>query len=129
MPRRELVDDLIRHTIEARFVEAMEKFYHEDVIMQENCMPPRVGRAASIARQIVARAQVGAIHEIKAGVVLIEGNRVAIEWHAEWSMPDATRVRVEEVALQQWKGDRIIHERFFYDATPMCTEKYIRAYR
>jgi hypothetical protein len=28
-------------------------------------------------------------------------------------------VRVEEVALQTWKGDRIIHERFFYDMSPL----------
>jgi hypothetical protein len=28
-------------------------------------------------------------------------------------------VRVEEVALQTWKGDRIAHERFFYDMSPL----------
>jgi hypothetical protein len=28
-------------------------------------------------------------------------------------------VRIEEIALQQWRGDRIVHERFFYDPSPV----------
>jgi len=119
MPKRELVDDLIRHTVEARFIEALEKFYHEDAVMQENGMPPRVGRAASIEHQRAAQAATTAIHEITAASVLVDGDRVMIEWHAEWSGPNAERLRIEEVALQHWQGDRIIKERFFYDPKPL----------
>jgi hypothetical protein len=29
--------------------------------------------------------------------------------------------RVDEVALQEWRGDRIFRERFFYDPSTMTT--------
>jgi hypothetical protein len=107
MPDRKRVESLVRYTVEGRLVEALETFYHED------------GLAASIERQKMAKAAAMEIHEIKAASVLVEGNRAAIEWHAEWTLPNGTRVRVEEVALQTWKGDRIAHERFFYDMSPL----------
>lgn len=117
MPERSRVDDLIRHTVEGRLIEALHEFYHDDVVMQENMMPPRIGLDASIERQRAAQAAALHVHEVKAVSVLIDGDVAAIEWHAEWTVPTGARVRVEEVALQHWRGDRIIHERFFYDAT------------
>lgn len=119
MPDRKRVESLVQHTVEGRLIEALETFYHEDVVMQENNLPPRIGLAASIERQKMAKAAAMEIHEIKAASVLIDGDRAAIEWHAEWTLPNGTRVRVEEVALQTWKDDRIIHERFFYDMSPL----------
>lgn len=121
MPDRQRVEDLVRHTIEGKLIEALETLYHDDVVMQENSMPPRVGLAASIERQKMAQAAAMEIHEVKAVSVLIDGDRVAIEWHEEWTLPNGARVRVEEVALQTWKGGRIIHERFFYDMSPLMS--------
>lgn len=115
MVDRSRIDSLIEYTLDNRLIEALHEFYHPDVIMQENCQPPRVGLAASVERQRLAQAMTATIHEVKAVVVLHEGNNAAIEWHAEWTMVGGARLRIEEVALQCWKGDRIIHERFFYD--------------
>ena len=55
------------------------------------------------------------VHEISVPRVLIDGDHVVIEWHAEWTLQDGTRVRVEELALQCWSGGRVVFERFFYD--------------
>ena len=115
MSVRARVEDLIRYALAGKALEALEEFYHDDVVMQENNEPPRVGLEASLERQRQAAVLSMTIHDFKAVSVLVDGNRAAIEWHAEWTMPDGARVRVEEVALQTWKGDRIIHERFFYD--------------
>jgi hypothetical protein len=83
MPDRKRVESLVQHTVEGRLIEALETFYHEDVMMQENNLPPRIGLAASIERQKMAKAAAMEIHEIKAASVLIDGDRAAIEWHAE----------------------------------------------
>lgn len=117
MPDKARVLELVAYVEAGRFIEGLERFYHEDVVMQENCEPPRIGLAASIVRQEQAQAGTGAIHEIKAAAVLIDGDRVCIEWHAEWTFAGTDRVRVEETALQVWVGDRIRSERFFYDPT------------
>lgn len=119
MPERKRVEDLIRYTIEGRLIEALHEFYHDDVVMQENSLPPRIGLAVSIERQRAAQAAAMEIHEVKAVSLLIDGDRAAIEWHAEWSVVIGARIRIEEIALQHWRGDRIIHERFFYDASPL----------
>lgn len=116
---RSRVEELVRYTEENRLIEALEEFYHGDAVMQENCEPPRVGLAASIERQRAAQAMTAEIHEVKAASILVEGDLAAIEWHAEWTMMTGDRVRVEEMSLQRWKGDRIIRERFFYDCSKL----------
>lgn len=118
MTDRGRVEDLVRYTVDNRLIEALEEFYHEDSTMQENCMPPRIGRKASIERQKVAQAMTAKIHEVRAVSVLVDGDRSVIEWHAEWTLISGQRIRIEEIAVQEWKGDRIIRERFFYDPTP-----------
>lgn len=115
MVDRSRINSLIAYTLENRLIEALNEFYHLDVVMQENCQPPRVGLAVSLERQRAAQAMTAKIHEVKAAIVLHDGDNAAIEWHAEWSMVGGSRFRIEEIALQRWRGDRIIHERFFYD--------------
>jgi len=54
-----------------------------------------------------------------AGVRALKVFFPSCEWHAEWTLVWGQRIRIEEVAVQGWKGDRIIRERFFYDPTPL----------
>lgn len=115
MVDRSRIDSLIEYTLDNRLIEALREFYHPDVVMQENCQPPRVGLAASLERQRTAQAMTAQIHEVKAVLLVHDGDKAAIEWHAEWTTVGGARFRIEEIALQRWKGDRIIHERFFYD--------------
>lgn len=122
MSRRAQIDELIQLVLEHKSVEALKRFYHDDVVMQEADFPPRVGMEAAIAHAMQGREQTGQVFEVTAKSVLIDGDRAVIEWHAEWSMKSGQRIRVEEVALQTWKGDRIIHERFFYD-----TQRLVKA--
>src|SRR5688572_10404303 len=106
MPSPERVAELIRYVTEHRLVEALEHFYHPDSTMQENLAAPRIGRAVSIERQKRNAGLAAEILELRAVSCLIDGDRVAIEWHAEWRLPDGTQQRIEEVALQIWEGDR-----------------------
>ena len=51
MPSRERVLALVAMVEEARFVEAIEEFYHPHASMQENQEPPRVGRDRLVAEE------------------------------------------------------------------------------
>ena len=44
-----------------------------------------------------------------------EGDNVAIHWIFELTDKSGNVRRVDEVALQQWRGEKIFRERFFYD--------------
>ena len=46
---------------------------------------------------------------------VVEGDRVAIHWIFEFTDHSGKTRRIDEVALQEWRGDRIFRERFFYD--------------
>lgn len=91
-----------------------EQFYDENVVVQENLQPPRVGRALSIERQQRMNANVKELHEFKIGAVLVDGDRSIIEAHIDITTQDGYRTRIEELAMQRRDG-RIVHERFFYD--------------
>ena len=46
---------------------------------------------------------------------VVEGDRVAINWVFEFVYRSGKTGRFDEVALQEWRGDRVFRERFFYD--------------
>lgn len=92
-----------------------ERFYDENVVVQENLQAPRVGRAISVERQQRMNANVKEVHEFKIVAVLVDGDRSVIEMHLEVTTVDGYRIRLEEVGMQTWKNERIIHERYFYD--------------
>lgn len=103
--------------------ETYETFYAEDVVVQENLQPPRVGRALSIERQKRMNANVQEVHEFNIGAVLVDGfsethpldGHSVMEMHLEITTVDGYRIRIEELGLQTWKEGRIVQERYFYD--------------
>lgn len=95
--------------------EIYEEFYAEDVVVQENLQPPRVGRALSMERQRLMNANIKEVHHFHIGAVLVDGDRSMVEMHFEATTQDGYRIHLEEVGLQTWKDGKIIHERYFYD--------------
>jgi ketosteroid isomerase-like protein len=114
VPDRRRVEDLVRAVVRGEYLQAIADFYHPEASMQENGQPPRTGRQALIENE---EKVLGAMR-MRAHPpdhVLVDGDRVAIHW--TFDMTDAAGVtrRLEEIALQHWRGDRIERERFFYD--------------
>ncbi|MBD2102567.1 nuclear transport factor 2 family protein [Leptolyngbya sp. FACHB-261] len=92
-----------------------ERFYAEDVVVQENLQAPRVGRAMSIERQLRMNANVKEVHDFKIGPVLVDGDHSVVEMHIDLTTLDGYRIRIEELGMQTWKDGLIVRERFFYD--------------
>jgi hypothetical protein len=95
--------------------EVYERYYDENVVVQENMQPSRIGRALSIERQKLMNANVKEIHDFKIGAVLVDGDRSMVEMHLDATTKDGHHLKIEEVGLQTWKDGKIIHERYFYD--------------
>ena len=119
MPTRERVDAFIARVVSGAHAEAIEEFYHEDATIQENLTPPRGPRDALVAgeRAMLARHKGVVTHPPRA--VLVDGDRVVLHWVFEFTRKDDTIMRIEELALQMWRGDRIATEQFFYDPAQM----------
>jgi hypothetical protein len=50
---------------------------------------------------------------------VVEDDHVAIHWIFELTDKSGNVRRVDEVAMQEWRGDKIFRERFFYDPTKL----------
>ncbi len=114
MPSRTRLDEFIAVVESGDHAGAIERYYTEDSSMQENANPPRVGRDVLVARERAVLAQMSHVYS-KAMSSVVEGDRVAIHWIFELTDKSGKVRRVDEVALQEWRGDKIFRERFFYD--------------
>ena len=119
MPSRELVEAFIARVVSGAHAEAIEEFYHEDASMQENLSPPRVGRDKLVAGERATLGRHKRVHTHPVDAFFIDGDRVVVHWVFEFTRMDDTVMRIEELAFQVWRGDRIQTERFYYDPAQM----------
>lgn len=119
MPTPKTVEAFVATVESGDYVGAIERFYAPDASMQENTDPPRVGREvlAEGERQVMARS--GQITARKVGPALITGDQVAIRWMFEFAQRDGQARRLDEIAWQTWRGEKIVEETFFYDPKQM----------
>jgi ketosteroid isomerase-like protein len=120
MPTRARLDEFIAAVESGDHAGAIERYYTEDASMQENANPPRVGRDALVAHERAFLATLSHV-DSRALTSVVEGDHVAIRWIFDLHFKTGTVRRADEVALQEWRGDRIFRERFFYDPTPPKT--------
>ena len=114
MPTRARVDEFIAVVEGGDHAGAIERYYTEDASMQENTSPPRVGRDGLVAFERGILARMKAVRS-KAVTSVVEGDRVMIHWNFDMTDLGGKTRHVDEVAVQEWRGDKIFRERFFYD--------------
>ncbi len=122
MPNHERVQALVAMVEAGKYVEAIEQFYAEDATMQENNKPPRGGRDKLIEGERKTLAAHKAARTESGSTFLLEGDRVVIHWVFVFTRHDGTSFRMEELAEQRWRGDRIVEERFFYDPAQLTSK-------
>ena len=99
---------------EGKLMDAFEKYYHDEVVMQENANDPVVGKSANRERELqflnnIAEFRSASVHGV--GV----GDEISfVIWsydytHKEWGVKNYT-----QVSVQNWKEGKIIKEQFFY---------------
>ena len=115
MPSRERVLAFVAVVEAARYVEALEEFYHSHATMQDNQGELRVGRDRLVADERATMARFASMMTHPVEDLLIDGEKVMIRWRFEFVPADGSPLVLEEIALQRWEGDRIAEERFFFD--------------
>jgi ketosteroid isomerase-like protein len=118
MPSRVRLDEFIAVVVSGDHAGAIERYYTEDASMQENAAPPRVGRDVLVAHERAALERVKSVTSTCVASV-VEGDRVAINWVFDFIDHAGKTTWFDEVALQEWRGDRIFRERFFYDPSKL----------
>jgi hypothetical protein len=103
---------------EGKMLDAFEKYYHKDIEMVEATGDVRKGKDAN---REFEKNFLGSIKEFHGfGVNSITSNEndgvTMVESWMDVTMNEGMRMKMEEVAVQRWKGDQVIHERFYYNA-------------
>ena len=112
MPSRARLDEFVAVVESGDHAGAIERFYTEDASMQENASAPRVGRDVLVAHERAVLARMAQVYS-KALSSVVEGDR--IHWNFELTDKAGKVRRFDEIAFQEWRGDKIFRERFFYD--------------
>ena len=115
MSIRSSVEQLVSMVEQGQILEAYEKFYAGNVAMRENTGAPVVGKDANREREIATLATVRDVHENRADFVLVDGDRAVIGWKFEFTNTEGVRLRLDQIAIQQWENGQIVDERFVYD--------------
>jgi len=115
MPTQERVQAFVALVEQAKYVEALEGFYHRDATMQDNQQAPRLGLERLIADERATMARFETMQTDRVTDLLIDGDKVMIRWRFTFTPAQGPAMIMEEIALQRWAGDRIAEERFFYD--------------
>lgn len=115
MPLSETLERFIARVEENAHAEAIAEFYAPDASMQENQSPARTGRDLLIVneRNLLSKARSVTSRCIRP--VFVAGDRVVIRWVFEFEWLDGRKSKIEELAYQQWQGESIAAETFFYD--------------
>lgn len=100
---------------QGKLIEAFDEFYHEDVVMTEPA-GTRKGKAACREYELQFLNMVQEFHglEIKNIAEDEAEATVFLEIAMDITFKDGNRVNMEQVAVQKWENDQIIHERFYY---------------
>lgn len=112
---KELVNELNQMILEGKILEAFDKFYADDIVMQDNNYPQRVGKAANRAYE---EAFVNGIIEFRGARVeniLLSDGITVVEWWFDYTHKDYGVRNYKQVAVQRWKDGKIVEEKFYYN--------------
>ena len=123
MPARETVEAFVAQVLRGEHVEAIRDWYADDASMQENQEPPRVGRERLMEHERQALARNAEVKTELLSPVMLDGDRVTIHWRFTFVSRKGHAASFEEIARQEWRGDKVWREQFFYDPAQLQRAK------
>lgn len=98
-------------------MEAVDTYYAEDITIVEVNGDTFEGRTVQKQRIQEWLDSIEEIHEsgVRAIAANEETGHVFVESFFEATFKEGGRMQMEEVAVQRWEGDKVVHEKFYYD--------------
>ena len=113
MSIRETVRDLVNKLLAGQVTDTFDRYYADDVVMSENGIEERKGKAENRAYE---EAFVNGVefHGAEVGAVLVDGDRAAVEWTFDLTPKGGERVQQRQVAVQEWRDGKVVRETFYH---------------
>lgn len=107
----EELNDLV---LRGNALEAFEKFYHPDVVMQENENVPTIGKEANRKREIEFFSAITEFRNAEVKGIATGDNFSTVIWHYDYTHKEWGTRKYTQASVQHWKDGLIINEQFFY---------------
>jgi hypothetical protein len=111
---KDKINELNKLVLEGKALEAFEKFYHDDVVMQENELTPTVGKEANRKREIEFFANITEFRSAEVKGVTIGTDLSTVIWSYDYTHKEWGKRKYTQASVQHWKDGKIIKEQFFY---------------
>ena len=111
---QELDQELNQKILAGDILNAFEKFYAEDVVMQENLDAPKVGKEVNREAEKQFLASVEGFHGVTLMGSAVNGDVSFSEWEMDLTFKGAPRMKMTQVAVRRWTDGLVSHERFYY---------------
>ena len=111
---RTQLDELHALLAQGQFLEAMDRFLADDVVLQEGNDPPKQGKAAVMDFEAKVLEGVASFGGYRVSSSAVAGDKTFYEAVMEYTQTDGETVRVEQCVVDTWKDGRIVHERFYH---------------
>lgn len=108
------INELLDYVRQGRIMDAMNEFYHDDVVMSEPAYGDTVSLAANLEREQKFVDSVAEFKNFETPRIGVGENTSFYENVMDWKTTDGQDIHVEQVAVQTWKDGKIIAERFYY---------------
>ncbi len=95
-------------------MDALEKFYSEDVEMQENDDAPFVGKAFNRDREVKFFSSIGEVHQLSIDSAAAGEDVSFSEWTYDVTFKGGPRVKWSQSAVRRWNNGQVVHERFYH---------------
>jgi ketosteroid isomerase-like protein len=111
----ELDNELNQMILTGRALEAFDKFYADDVVMQENNEDPRAGKALNRKFEVEFFDSIASWNDGRIEGSAVNGDLSFSQWYMDITFKNGHQYKATQVAVRKWKDGQIVHERFFYN--------------
>lgn len=115
MTYKEKAQDLYAQIGQGKLLDAFDQYYGDDVVMTEP-RGTREGKAACREYEVQFLGMVKEFHGMEVQSITSDESTgvTTVESSMDVTFQDGNRANMEQVAVQKWQGDHIVHERFYY---------------
>lgn len=115
---KESVSQLNQMILEGKILDAFDQFYGDEVTMQDNETPVRVGKAACREFEESFVNNLTEFRGAKVNNVMVseEAGVAAIEWEFDYTHKEWGERNYTQVAVQRWQDGKIVSEKFVYNS-------------
>jgi hypothetical protein len=109
-------EDIKNLVLQGKAMEAFEKYYGEDVVMQENESPATVGKTANRSRELDFFSKVTEFRGAEVKAVAYGDDVIISEWFVDYTHAEWGKVTHDQVSVQRWKDGKVVSDRYYYVA-------------